>query len=112
MRCWLYFLIIMTLTSCTIYSSSGRKEFESKSPDYMKTAAFVGCDILELQEYPEFLEQFSARSFYSDKQFLVAEDTGPLVEVVDLKAEKICTYQFNDQASWDTTKPYLLQHLP
>ena len=119
MRWFPLFLIITILPSCTIYSSSGRKEFETKSPAYIKTSAFVGCDNLEMQDDPDFLDGFSARSFYRDEHFFVAEETGsdfsgsgPLVQVVDLKNDKICTYQFNDTNAWEMTKPYLLQHLP
>ena len=109
------FLIAAGLFSCTVYSSAGRKDFETKSPNYVKTLAFVGCDPIEQKDFDEgFLESFSARSFYSTDNFWVAEDlstANPVVQVVDHKHEKICTYQYNDSTEWQANKAYFLKHL-
>ncbi len=113
---WLIVLLITTgLFSCTVYSSAGRKDFETKSPDYVRTLAFVGCDPIEQKDYDEgFLDSFSNRSFYKTEDFWVAEELSiatVVVQVVDHKNEKICTYQYDDATAWQANKAYFLQHL-
>ncbi len=113
---WLFvFLITAGLFSCTVYSSAGRKDFETKSPNFVKTLAFVGCDPIEQKDYDEgFLDSFSSRSFYKTNDYWVAEDLSsstPVIQVLDHKKERVCTYQYNDSLEWQTNKAYFLQHL-
>jgi hypothetical protein len=108
-------LILLFLSSCTIYSSAGRKDFESKSPDYVKTQAFTGCEPVTQEDYDEgFLDSFASRSFHRDPSFWVAADpaTPQVIQVLNHTKEEVCTYQFASQEDWQSTQAYFLQHLP
>ncbi len=110
------FCLIAALSACTVYSSAGRKDFETKSPSYIKTLAFDGCEPIEQKDFDEgFLDSFSTRSFFTNDNFWVAEASSKesiVIQVVDHQKKELCTYQFTDSAEWQLNKPYFLQHLP
>lgn len=104
----------MTLTSCTLYSSAGRKDFEKKSPSYVRTQAFVGCEPLtQEQQSPEFMESYLARTFYRDDQFLVASEPhlAYWIQVLKPTRQDICHYNFASLEEWLEVKAYFLEHL-
>ena len=116
MRWLITFIITAVLSACTVYSSAGRKDFETKSPSYVKTLAFEGCDPIEQKDFDQgVLDSFLARSFFSNDNFWVTEDNSngtPIVQVMDHKKEQVCSYQFTDHNEWATIKPYFIKNLP
>ena len=101
------------ISSCEIYRSTGRKEFESRSPDYITTQAFKGCRVVLEQAASELMNDFSERAFYQSENFWVAEGTlqPHWIEVWNHNRQEICEYRFTNSEEWQNHKYYFLEAL-
>lgn len=104
---FLFFLV----SACTIYSSTGRKDFETKSPDFVRSTAFVGCNNEE-EASPSDLQKIEAASLYQSVRFSVAKFQTLKVQVWDKSARQVCDYQFQSEEDWKFVREFFIEHLP
>lgn len=109
---WFLLLSLSLSQACTIYQSVGRKDFESRSPSYVRSQAFIGCEPVE-EPTPAWVEKFKARELYSDARFWVAEETQVphLIQVYDTDEKELCSYQYSSAQDWGANKTYFFDHL-
>jgi hypothetical protein len=97
---------ILILTGCQIYSSSGRKDFESRSPGFIVNQALIGCELAQ----PTETEDLLSRSFFENEHFAVTENAQS-VRVLQKISDEVCYYEFVSVEEWLSHKNYFLENL-
>lgn len=115
---------LILLTSCSIYSSAGRKQFEEKAPTSIQTFALQDCRELGAAE-TWLKEEFPSRSqelveINADYEVWEKSLENDQVEVtvysknapeISLKATEACVYKFASQPLWMAYKKSFLDEL-
>ncbi len=89
--------ILVTFSSCTLYKSEGRKNFETQSPGQIRTLSLVGCaEIQNAEAYePMWTPNGHEVHIYELNQEIQAE-----VALRNEGQQKFCTYRSPNQESW------------
>lgn len=116
-------LTIVLLSSCSLYKSDGRKQFESDAPGKIKTASvsfqLKGCKKESAIE-SWLNSEFPATSYEmdlsdSDLEIWHTTQPGPVevkaIQKSETTAVSTCTYQFADKATWESYRDSFTQEL-
>jgi len=110
---------LMLLTSCSLYSSAGRKQFEEKAPESIQSFSLKSCRTLSAAE--TFLrEEFPSNThelieMHPDYEVWERTLTNGQVEITvisqDNKTTDSCLYQFESKQIWQIYKKSFLDEL-
>lgn len=109
----------MLLTSCSIYSSAGRKQFEDKAPSSIQSFSLQSCRTLGAAE-TWFREEFPSHSnelveMHPDYEVWerTMEDGQVEVNVIsqDNSGTDSCIYKFESKQVWQIYKKSFLDEL-
>lgn len=111
------FLFLISLSACSVYKSSVRREFESTSSGRVQLNSFWGSchKVTRLQSWlqTEFPHQ-SGEILFSEadrEAFLFANDEGLLTLQVDrhdeVQGDEVCTRSFANVDEWNAFAPEL-----
>lgn len=115
-------LTLLLLTSCSIYSSAGRKQFEQKAPESAPAFSLQGCRKLSAAE-AWLKEEFPNRShelveMHPDYEVWGrTREDGPVEISVLTRTEgptattESCLYNFESTATWLAYKSHFLNEL-
>lgn len=107
------------LSGCSIYSSEGRKQFNSEAPSKISGFALKSCK--REGKFETWLNQeFPAKNYelvLSESDLEIWKTTGPdTIEVRasqkdDLNVTSTCTYEFASEATWALYKTQFIKEL-
>lgn len=106
---FILFAIAMN-SSCSIYKSEGRKNFETQSPGQIRTLSLVECG-----PQPEYSQTLSQLNLVFDKfeytnqgyEIKVSKSQNEIYAQFDYRNknnQETCTYKANDQMEWESLK--------
>lgn len=115
-----FLLSIALLTSCSFYSSAGRKQFEEKAPASIQAFSLQSCHELGAAE-TWFKEEFPSSTYElveinQDYEVWGKSMESGHVEVTvlskpDAKTTESCIYKFESKQVWSTYKKSFLDEL-
>lgn len=101
-----YYLVLLFLFGgCSIYSSTGRKEFENKAPTYVRTTSLMSCESIEKLPTSESMELV-----YQNEQLQIFKiqtfSTEVFIRVfqVEEQSPTSCLHQFENQKTWNENR--------
>lgn len=111
--------ILALVSSCTIYSSTGRKDFESKSPTYARSTSLIGCKSDPVVDARIISAEHQIGSVLFEQSNLRLVEINPiaklgsavwiLVETTRDNKSDQCVHEFSNHAELDSSLEDLLQ---
>jgi hypothetical protein len=114
-----FLLSLLLLTSCSLYSSAGRKQFEEKAPNSIQSFSLQSCREMSAaetwlrEEFPnsshELIEMHPDYEVWGKP----LEDGQMEVTVIsqDSKITESCVYKFESRKTWQIYKKSFLDEL-
>jgi hypothetical protein len=111
------FPLFLLLSSCSVYKSQGRKQFESESSGQVRTFSLLSCKKQNnisawfQSEFPNY-ELVVAESDLEVWKSTNQDDTIDVRAVqINMSEQIICNYSFSNEGAWKTYQKQFIQEL-